>query len=179
MSPDFDNPLKARTYRAVFPGGNREGIPMAQLTQQIRIDTDPAQYGRMFDRETGLPRWPLLVDRTTIALARANRCHRVAAVFVIENPRAFDGTVPDFAQLGRRLQARVRPDDTVARAAHRTLVVVCNDISRDSDAATVARRLVHSSGALCQLGVALSSREDSAQSLLERAIQEADQVLAG
>ena len=43
---------------------------MAQLTQQIRIDTDPAQYRRMFDRQTGLPRWPLLVDRTAIALAR-------------------------------------------------------------------------------------------------------------
>ncbi len=99
-------------------------------------------------------------------------------MFVIENPRAFDGTVPDFAELAQRLLAKVRPDDTVARAAHRTFVIVCNDISRDQDAATVARRLVHSSGLQCQLGVALGSREDSVESLLERALREADQVLA-
>jgi hypothetical protein len=151
---------------------------MAQLTQQIRIDTDPAQYRRMFDRQTGLPRWPLLVDRTAIALARANRSDRVVAVFAIENPRAFDGSVPDFPELAERLQARVRPDDTVARAAHRTFVVVCNDISRDTDAAEVARRLIHGSGVLCQLGVALGTREDSAQSLLERAVHESNRGLA-
>ncbi len=150
---------------------------MAQVTQQIRVDSDPDQYRRMFDRQTGLPRWPLLVDRATIALARANRSHGVAAVFVIENPRAFDGTVPDFAELARRLLDRVRPDDTVARAAHRTFVIVCNDIAQDKDAATVARRLVHGSGVMCQLGVALGTGEDSAESLLTRALHEAEQGL--
>jgi diguanylate cyclase with GGDEF domain len=146
---------------------------MAQAAQDIRIDQDPGHYNRMFDRQTGLPRWPLLLDRASIALARANRCDRVVAVFVIEDPRGFDGTVPDFADLAERLQSWVRPDDTVARPAHRTFVVVCNEIARDQDAAAVARRLVQSSGVLCKLGVALGGPDDSAQSLIERALGEA------
>ena len=146
---------------------------MAQAAQDIRIDQDPGQYHRMFDRQTGLPRWPLLLDRTSIALARANRRDCVTAVFVIEDPRGFDGTVPDFAEFAARLQSLVRPDDTVARAAHRTFVVVCNEIARDQDAAAVARRLVQSSGVLCKLGVALGRPDDSPQSLIGRALGEA------
>jgi hypothetical protein len=151
---------------------------MAQAAQDIRIDQDPGQYHRMFDRQTGLPRWPLLLDRTSIALARANRCDRAVAVFVLQDPRGFDGTVPDFADLAQRLQSRLRPDDTVARAAHRTFVVVCNEIARDQDAAAVARRLLQSSGLLCQLGVALGAPDDSAQSLIERALGEAGRTFA-
>jgi hypothetical protein len=146
---------------------------MAQAAHDIRIDQDPGQYHRMFDRQTGLPRWPLLLDRTSIALARAGRGDRVVAVFVLEDPRQFDGTVPDFPDLAQRLQSWVRPDDTVARPAHRTFVVVCNEIARDQDAAGVARRLVQSSGVLCKLGVALGGPDDSAQSLIERALGEA------
>ena len=149
---------------------------MAQAAQEIRIDQDPGHYNRMFDRETGLPRWPLLLDRTSIALARASRGDRVVAVFVIEDPRCFDGTVPDFADLAARLTSWVRPDDTVARAAHRTFVIVCNEIARDQDAAAVARRLVQSSGVLCKLGVALGGTDDSPQSLIERALGEASRT---
>jgi hypothetical protein len=152
-------------------------VPVAKSAHQIRIDSNPAEYDRLFDRQTGLARWPLLVDRTTVALARATRCERVVAVFVIENPRAFDGSVPDLADLADQLRASVRPDDTVARAAPRTFVIVCNDIAADQDAASVARRLVHGAGVLCQLGVALGTPDDTAGSLLERALREADQVL--
>jgi hypothetical protein len=148
---------------------------VAKPAHQIRIDSSPAEYDRLFDRQTGLARWPLLVDRTTVAIARANRCERVVAVFVIENPRRFDGSVPDLIEFAEQLRASVRPDDTVARAAPRTFVIVCNDIAADQDAAGVARRLVHKAGVLCQLGVALASPEDSAGSLLERALREADQ----
>ena len=146
---------------------------MTQLVPEDRIDADPALYTRMFDRQTGLPRWPLLLDRTAIALARAGRSDRVVGVFVIQDPRTFDGDVPEYAEIANRLQERVRPDDTVARAAHRTFVIVCNDISRDEDAAAVARRLVHGSGVLCQLGVALGTWDENAEALLRRAVKEA------
>jgi GGDEF domain-containing protein len=146
---------------------------MAQTSQQIRVEADPVQYERMFDRETGLPRWPLLIDRTTIALARANRVNRVVSVFVLDDPRTFDGDLPDFPDLAKRLTARVRPDDTVARVARRTFVVVCNDIRRDQDAAAVAQRLVHNSEVIARLGVALGGPGDTAESLLDRALDQA------
>jgi GGDEF domain-containing protein len=146
---------------------------MANTTHHIRVEADPVQYERMFDRETGLPRWPLLLDRTTIALARAHRVNRVVAVFVFDDPRTFDGELPDFRDLGQRLHSRVRPDDTVARVARRSFVVVCNDIRRDQDAATVAQRLLQSSGVIARLGVALGVPGDSAESLLTRALDQA------
>lgn len=146
---------------------------MAQATHQIRVEADPVQYDRMFDRETGLPRWPLLLDRTAIALARAHRVNRVVAVFVLDDPRTFDGDLPDFNDLGHRLMARVRPDDTVARVARRTFVVVCNDIRRDQDAAAVAQRLVHNSAVIARLGVALGVPGDTPESLVERALDQA------
>jgi hypothetical protein len=146
---------------------------MANATHQIRVEADPVQYERMFDRETGLPRWPLLLDRTTIALARAHRVNRVVAAFVFDDPRTFDGDLPDFRDLGQRFVARVRPDDTVARVARRTFVIVCNDIRRDEDAAIVAQRLLQSSGVMGRLGVSLGVPGDTPDSLLSRALDQA------
>jgi GGDEF domain-containing protein len=146
---------------------------MAQATHAIRVEADPVLYDRMFDRETGLPRWPLLLDRASIALARAHRVNRVVAAFVLDDPRAFDGDLPDFREVARRLVARVRPDDTVARVARRTFVVVCNDIRRDQDAAAVAQRLLHNSGVVARLGVALGVPGDTSETLLERALDQA------
>jgi hypothetical protein len=146
---------------------------MANPTHHIRVEADPVQYERMFDRESGLPRWPLLLDRTTIALARAHRVNRVVAVFVLDDPHTFDGELPDFRELGQRLVARIRPDDTVARVARRTLVVVCNDIRRDQDAALVAQRLLQSSSVIAHLGVSLGVPGDTPDSLLARALDQA------
>lgn len=146
---------------------------MTNATHQIRVEADPVQFERMFDRETGLPRWPLLLDRTTIALARAHRVNRVVAVFVFDDPRTFDGELPDFRDLGQRLIGRIRPDDTVARVARRTLAAVCNDIRRDQDAAAVAQRLLQSSGVIARLGVSLGVPGDTAESLLARALDQA------
>jgi len=94
-------------------------------------------------------------------------------VFVLDDPRTFDGDLPDFKDLSHRLMARVRPDDTVARVARRTFVVVCNDIRRDQDAAAVAQRLVHNSAVIARLGVALGVPGDTPESLLERALEQA------
>jgi GGDEF domain-containing protein len=146
---------------------------MANTTHHIRVEADPVQYERMFDRETGLPRWPLLLDRTTIALARAHRVNRVVAAFVFDDPRGFDGELPAFRELGQRFVDRVRPDDTVARVARRTFVVVCNDIRRDEDAAVVAQRLLQNSGVFARLGVSLGVPGDTPDSLLARALEQA------
>jgi hypothetical protein len=146
---------------------------MANATHHIRVETDPDQYQRMFDRETGLPRWPLLLDRTTVALARAHRVNKVVATFVFDDPHSFDGELPDFRELGQKFVARIRPDDTVARVARRTFAVVCNDIRRDQDAALVAQRLLQSSGVIARLGVSLGAPGDTPESLLARALDQA------
>jgi len=143
---------------------------MSNRRRQMRSSVDPLQRRLMYDRETGLPRWPLLLDRTEIALARARRAHRAVAVIVLDDPRTFSGAVPDLAKIGEKLVSRVRPDDTVARAAPRTFVVVCSDIPEDGDAAAVTQRLLRSIDVVCSLGITLSQADDTPDTLLTRAL---------
>lgn len=128
-----------------------------------------------FDEETGAVLWPLLVDRTDVALARARRDNNLVAVFALDNPRVEVGHPMHMAPaaMRERLASLLRPDDTVGRVAQRTFVVVCNEISADQDAAGIAQRLVRSVGIVAGLGIALGNPNDNAESLLRRALVEA------
>lgn len=130
-------------------------------------------YESLFDDRTRLPGWTLLIDRTSVALARAARRDRQAMVVVLDAIRAHPGTSFDLRASVGALRARLRSDDTIARVEDRTLVVVCNEIDADADAAGVARRLVTHVGIDCELGIALSGGHDDAISLLTQAVRDA------
>jgi GGDEF domain-containing protein len=134
---------------------------------------DREQYKALFDPVTGLPRWALLIDRTQIALARAQRVNRKVAVFVLDEVEAFSGAPADARRFASTLCSKVRTDDTVARVAEQTFVVVCNSISRDKDAALVAQRLLQHADVVCRLGVALGGGNDDALGLVSAAMKEA------
>ncbi|HXY93311.1 MAG TPA: GGDEF domain-containing protein [Acidimicrobiia bacterium] len=133
---------------------------------------ESAQYQALFDTATGLPKWALLLDRTTVALARARRVNRKVAVFVLNDVRTFGGALPDLTRFVQTLAGKVRIDDTIARVGERTFVVVCNNIGKDKDAALVAQRLVQNTDVACKLGIALSSADEDAAALLAAALKE-------
>ena len=96
----------------------------------------------LVDPLTGLPGPALLVDRVEVALARARRTVRRVAVFVLYDVCGIGSSDPPVRELAERLRAAVRPDDTVARVANRTFVVVCNEIELEREAVRIAYRLL-------------------------------------
>jgi GGDEF domain-containing protein len=128
-----------------------------------------AQYEKLLDSMTGLPRWSLLIDRTAVALARGRRNGKDVAVFVLEYPH-FPNELYDARRVAEVLQSRLRPDDTLARIGPRRFAVVCNDIGQDEDAATVAHRLVYGSGLECGLGIALGGAFEPPETIIGRAL---------
>jgi GGDEF domain-containing protein len=140
-----------------------------------RLEMERARYEHLLDDLTGLPKWALLIDRTAVALARAQRTGNQVAVFVIDDPHFAHGprTVKTVVAT---LQERIRPDDTLARLDDRRFAVMCNEMPADQDAALVARRLVYSTGIVCGLGVALSDADDNPEQLIGRALVEAARV---
>jgi GGDEF domain-containing protein len=133
------------------------------------LDDERARHRSLLDSLTGLPRGTLLIDRTTVALARARRHGRDVALFVLDDPR-FPTGAHDVRRVAEVLSSALRPDDTLARIATRQFAVVCNDMRADEDAAQVARRLVYQCGLVCGLGVALSTAHDTPEALIERAL---------
>jgi GGDEF domain-containing protein len=137
-----------------------------------RLEIELARYEHLLDSLTGLPKWALLIDRTAVSVARARRTGAQVAIFVLDDPRFTDGP-RDVIRVVGVLQARIRPDDTLARIGDHRFAVVCNDISQDEDAALVARRLIYDAGIICGLGIALSNDDELSPSLIARALLEA------
>src|SRR3990170_845517 len=104
---------------------------MQRLTSNVIPHDDCKQYEGLFDAVTGLPRWALLLDRTEVALARAQRANRKVAVFVLADVQTFSGAVTDVQRFVAALRGKVRSDDTIARVADQTFVIICNNIGRD------------------------------------------------
>jgi len=151
---------------------------MTASSGAFRVDTLDEAYTSLFDRETAAPRWPLLVDRVNVSLARARRRNRQIAVFVLQHPRGFDQRPVTPAELVSALQGCLRSDDTVARLTDSMFAVVCNDIDQDPDAAGIARRVLHASGVIAELGVALGTPNETAEALVNRAIRRATSAVA-
>jgi GGDEF domain-containing protein len=136
-------------------------------------------YESLFDAETRLPGWVLLLDRTEVALTRAARNGTQVLVAVIHRPRTHSGRKADMGATATAIRSQLRRDDTIARVDADTLVVVCNDLEADTDAAQVARRFVAHAQVVCDLGITLSGGHDDARSLLDLVVRDArDQALA-
>jgi hypothetical protein len=133
-------------------------------------------YESLFDTETRLPGWVLLLDRTEVALTRAARNGTQVLVAVIHRPRVLvGGRKADMGEVAGAIRSQLRRDDTIARVDDDTLVVVCNDLEADTDAAQVARRFVAHARVACDLGITLSGGHDDARSLLDLVVRDAHQ----
>jgi diguanylate cyclase (GGDEF)-like protein/PAS domain S-box-containing protein len=146
------------------------------------------EHQAFHDPLTDLPNRVLLYDRIKGALARAQRSGAFVAIlfldlddFKLVNDR-HGHTTGDrvLRMLGPRLQAVIRPDDTLARFGGDEFVIVCADIHSEAVAATIATRINQALAApfdvggteisvTASVGVTLGAPDDDADELLGEA----------
>jgi GGDEF domain-containing protein len=151
----------------------REGPRVQRFTRSVIPNEERVQYEALFDAASGLPQWALLLDRTEVALARAQRVNCKVAVCVLDDVQTLSGEPPNVEQFVAALRGKIRSDDTIGRVAGQTFVVVCNDIERDKDAGMVAERLLENTDIVCRVGIVQSRGGEDASTLLTTAIQQA------
>jgi len=103
------------------------------------------------DSLTGLANRALFFDRLSSALARSDRLGSSVAVLFVDLDRfkAVNSTFSHGAgdellvAVGKRLEASVRPGDTVARLASDEFAVICEGIGTIHDVTAVAERISH------------------------------------
>jgi hypothetical protein len=114
-----------------------------------RADVDDDLYGRLFERQTRLPRAALVKDRIGMALARAQRERRRVGVLVVcveipleyESFRSGRRCLDLHALIAGRLRSVVRPDDTVGTLGSQRYVLVCNSMKDHVELEQIADRL--------------------------------------
>jgi len=133
------------------------------------LSIERARYESLFDSLTELPRWGLFLDRTAVALERATHTGGGIAVFILDDPH-LPNAQPDVRRVTDMLRSRLRPGDTLARLGDDRFAAICCDVTRDADAAMLARHLIYDSGLVCGLGIALSEPGDVPETLVGRAL---------
>lgn len=131
------------------------------------------QYTNLFDHATSLPTWPLLIDRTRMALERAARHDLLVGVVVLDDVRRRSSASPDFTTFVASLRAVVFADDTVARIDGRTFVVLLNDVANADAIAATTDEIVAGLGVTCQVGLAFGALPCDAEELINQARRDA------
>jgi hypothetical protein len=142
---------------------------MATSIDLTWLAMERVRYESLFDSDTELPRWGLFLDRTAVALERAEAGRSGVAVFILHDPHVRNEQ-PDVRRVVDRLRSRLRPGDTLARLGDERFAAMCCDVLSDADAAMLARHLIYDSGLVCELGIALSKPGDVPETLIGRAL---------
>jgi diguanylate cyclase (GGDEF)-like protein/PAS domain S-box-containing protein len=126
---------------------------MFDVTEQ-RTATQRIEFQAYHDSLTTLPNRSLAIDRLNVALARAKRRRRPAAVMVVDLDHfelintTFGHGIADrvLRDVGDRLLHCVRDEDTVCRFGSDEFMVVLTEMSTETDAALAAQRIVDAIG---------------------------------
>jgi diguanylate cyclase (GGDEF)-like protein len=124
----------------------RQAIRYAMERKRAELELS---HRALHDPVTELPNRTLFLDHLSLALARSGRRPSSLAVLFLDLDRfkavndtlghAFGDRV--LVEVGQRIQALVRPSDTVARFGGDEFVVLCEDLSGQEEALAVATRL--------------------------------------
>jgi GGDEF domain-containing protein len=171
---------EACVVRRVAPVRNEERVDMVNTLVEENaaqgVTTPQAvhhQYAALFDRATLLPGWPLLIDRTRMALERAARSGLCVAVIVLEDVRRRSSASPDFTTFIASLRDGVFADDTVARIEGRTFVIVLNDVADPDVIAETAAKIVEDLDIVCHVGAASGVLPCDPEELINQAREDA------
>jgi len=126
---------------------------MLGTTQDItaqKTSEETLRRQALHDALTGLPNRTLLADRLGHAVAHAaRRDSRTAVLFIdIDDFKAVNdnfghhGGDEALVEVARRLEASLRPSDTLARVGGDEFVAVCEDVVSTQDAITLAERVI-------------------------------------
>lgn len=154
----------------------------------IRDSQEALAHQALHDALTGLPNRTLLHDRLEHALQRTRRDgSRIALLFLdVDRFKIVNDSLGHAAgdelltQMARRLDEALRPADTLARFGGDELALLCEDIQREQDGISMAERIMASLSrpfvlagrevfVTASIGLAVSERADSAESLLRDA----------
>jgi diguanylate cyclase (GGDEF)-like protein len=149
--------LDVYTRQAGRPGDEQRQISqlvthLAAIAIERKEFEDRLAHQSLHDPLTGLPNRTLFLDRLAQAIARCRRTHAPVAVLffdldrfkVVNDSLGHDAGDELLDAVARRLEAVVRPGDTVARFGGDEFTVLCEDLPGDEAherAQEIARRL--------------------------------------
>lgn len=171
-----------------------EGRPMQLVTLRTAPDDEPSGGAGLRDPLTGLPNRVLLHDRMERLAARLRRRGRPGrfGVLYIDLDRfkeindALGHGVGDqiLVSVADRLEACLRPSDTVARIGGDEFAVLLTDVPRSSGLARAARRILHAfeepfrvNGRTIRVGLTIGATLAVAERSPDALLDEADQAL--
>jgi diguanylate cyclase (GGDEF)-like protein len=123
----------------------------AQAREDLRDSSENFRNSALHDALTGLPNRILLRQRLEHAVLRARRLRKVISILFIDLDRfkqvndIYGHRAGDelLIAVAARLHGLLRPADTVARMSGDEFVVLCEDLGDESQARTLAQRIVN------------------------------------
>lgn len=167
-------------------------ITARDMTERAELETR-LEHQATHDPLTGLPNRALLVDRLSVALARLGRRGGFVTVLFVDLDRfkvVNDGlghaTGDELLQLvAHRIEATLRPDDTVARFGGDEFVIICEDLIDEAEAEHIAQRIstaisepavIGSSEVVVSVSIGISSVTDANEDP-DQVIRDADAAM--
>jgi diguanylate cyclase (GGDEF)-like protein/PAS domain S-box-containing protein len=124
-------------------------IAQTQDVTERKRAQDELAHQALHDPLTGLPNRLLFLDRLEVALARLGRRDGAVAVLFLDLDRfklvndSHGHEVGDqvLMEMAARLRGLLRPSDTLSRLGGDEFTILCEEVSCDEDATTVAERI--------------------------------------
>lgn len=130
-------------------GSIREYSAIGRDTTDQQRMADELEYRATHDALTGLPNRALLLDRISVALAKADRDESLIALIFLDIDRfkplndTYGHAVGDkfLIEVAKRIDGTLRPGDTVARLGGDEFIVLIEGVRDEAHALKVARRI--------------------------------------
>lgn len=150
MADGTTTPMLTQILTHFGPDGEVEfySVSMRDISDRKAFEAE-LSHQATHDSLTGLPNRTLLVDRLSVAIARAKRQSTTVGVLfldldhfkVVNDSRGHSLGDSLLKEIAIRLALTLRPDDTIARFGGDEFVVLCGDLAGPEEAVRVGERI--------------------------------------